>query len=158
MRQALALEQEARAAAESANRSKDEFLAVLSHELRSPLGAIVTWVSLIRGGHLDPSRQHRGLEAIERNARLQIKLIEDLLDISRIVSGKMSLELGPVDATTLVETALESVRPLAEVKQIELVTAIDPDLGAFSADGMRLQQVLWNLLSNAVKFTPPRAG
>ncbi|HKQ63224.1 MAG TPA: response regulator [Candidatus Polarisedimenticolaceae bacterium] len=140
--------------AESANRAKDEFLATLSHELRSPLGAILTWATLLRADNCPPEQVSRGLEAIERNARLQVKLIEDLLDVSRIISGKMRLELGLVELDTVVDAALEAVRPAAEVKQIRLERRIDPTVGPVSADSSRLQQVVWNLLSNAVKFTP----
>ena len=154
LREALAREQAARAAAESANRTKDEFLATLSHELRSPLGAILTWVTLLRSGRLDESRNARAFEAIERNTRLQVKLIEDLLDVSRIISGKMRLEIGFVDLGAVIEAALDSVRPAAAAKGIELLAFTDAALGPVSGDAGRLQQVVWNLLSNAVKFTP----
>ena len=153
MREALAREQKARASAEDANRIKDEFLAVLSHELRSPLGAILTWTTLLRSGQVDPPRLERALEAIERNARVQARLIEDLLDISRIISGKSVLDIAVVELGPVVEGAVESVRSAAEAKSIRLEVEIDPTVGPVTADATRLQQVLWNLLSNAVKFT-----
>jgi len=154
MRVALGSEQAARAAAENANRTKDEFLATLSHELRSPLGAILTWVTLLRSGRVDDARFARALEAIERNTRLQVRLIEDLLDVSRIISGKMRLEISLVELSTVVEGALDSVRPAAAAKSIALESILDPTLGPVAGDPGRLQQVVWNLLSNAVKFTP----
>ena len=154
LREALVREQAAREAAEGANRAKDEFLAMLSHELRSPLGAIVTWVTLLRTGKVEESRRARALEAIERNTRLQAKLIEDLLDVSRIISGKLRLETGLVDLAAVVDAAVDSARPVAEAKDIELGATVDPMLGLVSGDATRLQQVVWNLLSNAVKFTP----
>jgi signal transduction histidine kinase len=154
LRKALAGEQAARSAAEAANHTKDEFLAMLSHELRSPLNAILTWVTLMRTAHMDEERTQRGLEAIERNTRLQAKLIEDLLDVSRIISGKMRLELGIVSLAAVIEAVLETLRPAADAKAIRIETDLDPTLGPVSGDASRLQQVVWNLLSNAVKFTP----
>ncbi len=154
MREALSREQKARTAAEEANRVKDEFLAVLSHELRSPLGAILTWTTLLRSGAVDAERTQRGLEAIERNARVQTRLIDDLLDISRIISGKSVLDVGVVELAPVVDGAVESVRPAAEAKSIRLEVAVDPTVGPVTGDALRLQQVVWNLLSNAVKFTP----
>jgi signal transduction histidine kinase len=153
MREALAREQAARGAAETANRAKDEFLALLSHELRSPLGAILTWVTLLRENSVDGALAARGLEAIERNTRLQVKLIEDLLDVSRIVTGKTRLEVGLVELGKVIDAALESVRPAAAAKSIRIDSALEPKLGAVLGDPTRLQQVVWNLLSNAVKFT-----
>ena len=153
-REALAREQAARAAAEDANRVKDEFLAVLSHELRSPLGAILSWATLLRDGRLDAERREQGLAAIERNARLQTKLIEDLLDVSRIISGKTVLEVSLVEIGPAIEAALHSVRVAAEAKEIRLESSVEPGLGPLRADATRLQQVIWNLLSNAIKFTP----
>ncbi|MEW6270755.1 MAG: response regulator [Thermodesulfobacteriota bacterium] len=155
LRDALAREQAARAAAEAASRTKDDFLATLSHELRSPLNAILSWVRLARTDRLDTEKQKHALEVIERNTRLQMRLIEELLDVSRIVSGKMRLELELVDVAPLVHTALESIRPLAEEKEIVVGTAIDPRVAPIAADAYRVQQVFVNLLSNAVKFTPP---
>jgi signal transduction histidine kinase len=154
LREALEREQLARNVAESANRAKDEFLALLSHELRSPLGAILTWVTLLRQGPAGADVATRGLEAIERNARLQVKLIEDLLDVSRIVTGKLSLRVSPIELAPVVERAIETVSTAAEAKAIRLDVALDPHIGPVSGDPDRLQQVVWNLLSNAVKFTP----
>jgi signal transduction histidine kinase len=154
LRDALNREQAARAIAESANRTKDEFLATLSHELRSPLGAILTWVTLLRAGRVDSARTPYALEAIERNTRQQVKLIDDLLDVSRIISGKMRLDVGLVDLGTVILAAIESMRPAADAKGIRLITPSAPTFGPISGDSSRLQQVLWNLLSNAVKFTP----
>ena len=154
LREALEREQDARSAAESANRAKDEFLALLSHELRSPLGAILTWVTLLREAPIDAALAARGLETIERNARLQVKLVEDLLDVSRIVTGKTRLDLGVVEMVPLVDAALESVGPAAVAKGVRLDAFVDPTLGPLLGDSTRLQQVLWNLVSNAIKFTP----
>jgi signal transduction histidine kinase len=153
MREALAREQAARGAAETANRAKDEFLALLSHELRSPLGAILTWVTLLRDGNVDTALATRGLEAIERNTRLQVKLIEDLLDVSRIITGKTRLDVGLVDLARVGEAALESVRAAALAKGVRVDAFLDPSLGAVLGDATRLQQVVWNLVSNAIKFT-----
>src|SRR5262245_28543339 len=155
MREALAREQAARAAAEAANRTKDEFLATLSHELRSPLSVILTWVALLRSGRIDEAGSRRALEAIERNTRLQAKLIEDLLDVSRIISGKMRLDVGVVNLVEVIEAAVDGVRHAADAKGIALeLTAGDTAMGPVSGDAGRLQQVVSNLLSNAVKFTP----
>jgi signal transduction histidine kinase len=154
LRDALAREQVTRAAAEAANRTKDEFLATLSHELRSPLGVILTWVALLRSGRIDDAGKIRALEAIERNTRHQAKLIEDLLDVSRIISGKMRLEVGVVSLADVVEAALEGVRHAADAKVIRLEVPPAATVGPVSGDPARLQQVIWNLLSNAVKFTP----
>src|SRR5262249_7794467 len=154
LRDALAREQITRAAAEAANRTKDEFLATLSHELRSPLGVILTWVTLLRSGRIDEAGRMRAYEAIERNTRHQAKLIEDLLDVSRIISGKMRLDVGVVDIAEVVDAAREGVRHAAEAKGIQLALLPAAGVGPVSGDGNRLQQVIWNLLSNAVKFTP----
>ena len=154
LRDALLREQTTREAAESANRTKDEFLAMLSHELRSPLGVILTWVSLLRTGRVEEPGRARALEAIERNTRLQAKLIDDLLDVSRIISGKMSLEVGVVDLGAVINAVIESVRPAAAGKLIELSVDEGTTIEEVSGDAARLQQVVWNLLSNAVKFTP----
>jgi PAS domain S-box-containing protein len=151
---AVALER-ARAEAEAANRSKDEFLATLSHELRTPLNAVVGWVRLLGEGSLSPDDQARALEVIERNARLQVQLIEDLLDVSRIVAGKAYLDLRPVHPVTLIDAVVDSMRPAATAKGIRLETALDLRAGPIAGDAERLQQVLWNLLSNAIKFTGP---
>ena len=154
LREALAREQGLRGAAEAANRAKDEFLATLSHELRSPLSAILTWASLLRTGRLDERRTKQAVEAIERNTRLQVRLIEDLLDVSRIISGKMRLEFALVDLGAVVEAALDSVRDAARAKGIRIKSVVDPSLAPVFGDAGRLQQVVWNLLSNALKFTP----
>ena len=154
LREALGREQLARNAAESANRAKDEFLALLSHELRSPLGAILTWVTLLRQGPVGGEIAARGLEAIERNARLQVKLIEDLLDVSRIVTGKTRLDLSVVELPQIVDAVLESAGPAAIAKGVRFDAFVDPNVGTILGDPTRLQQTLWNLLSNAIKFTP----
>jgi len=154
LRDALAREQTTRVAAEAANRTKDEFLATLSHELRSPLNVIITWVTLLRSGRVDDAAKIRAFEAIERNTRLQAKLIEDLLDVSRIISGKMRLDVGVVDLGEVVAAALDGVRHAADAKDIQLETIPDVTTGTVSGDAARLQQVIWNLLSNAIKFTP----
>jgi signal transduction histidine kinase len=153
LRDALNREQAARALAESANRAKDEFLATLSHELRSPLGVILTWVTLLRSGRVDETRHPHALEVIERNTRLQVRLIDDLLDVSRIISGKMRLEMGSLDLATVITAALEAVRPAAQSKHIQLEVDVDPGFGPVSGDAARLQQVFWNLFANAIKFT-----
>ena len=154
LRDALGREQDIRAAAEAANRTKDEFLATLSHELRSPLGVILTWVALLRSGRINDTGRARAFEAIERNTRHQAKLIEDLLDVSRIISGKMRLDVGVVNLTEVIDAALEGVRHAADAKVIHLDFSHDVTVGPVSGDPARLQQVVWNLLSNAVKFTP----
>ncbi|WNG31054.1 hybrid sensor histidine kinase/response regulator [Cystobacter fuscus] len=149
----LASEKAARQEAEEANRLKDEFLATVSHELRTPLTAMLGWVQVLRNGNLPPEKRERALETVERNARAQGQLIEDLLDVSRIMSGKLKLDVGPVEMGHVVEQALESVRPAADAKGLRLQTALD-STGHVMGDARRLQQVVWNLLSNAVKFTP----
>jgi signal transduction histidine kinase/ActR/RegA family two-component response regulator len=154
LRDALGREQAARAAAESANRIKDEFLATLSHELRSPIGAVLTWVTLLRSGRIDEERTRHALEAIERNTRIQVQLIEDLLDVSRIISGKLHLDLAPVDLAAIVASAMEAVRPAAQAKTIRLAAPPVRALPPIAGDAARLHQILWNLLSNAIKFTP----
>ncbi|EGK86501.1 PAS domain S-box protein [Microcoleus vaginatus PCC 9802] len=143
-----------RAKAEAANRIKDEFLAVLSHELRSPLNPILGWTKLLRTGRLDGTKTQQALETIERNAKLQAQLIEDLLDVSRILQGKITLNVAPVNLAAMIEAARETVRLAAEAKHIQLQTTFNPISGTVSGDTNRLQQVVWNLLSNAVKFTP----
>jgi PAS domain S-box-containing protein len=147
-------EQRARAQSEAANRIKDEFLAVLSHELRSPLNPILGWVKLLRSRKFDENATQRALETIERNAKLQTQLIEDLLDVSRILRGKMVLNVAPVNLVTTIEAALETVRLAADAKGIQIQTQLEPSVGRVLGDTNRLQQVVWNLLSNAVKFTP----
>ncbi|MBU7584310.1 MAG: PAS domain S-box protein [Nostoc sp. TH1S01] len=150
----LKQEQAAREEAETANRIKDEFLAVLSHELRTPLSPILGWTQLLRSRKLDPKATERALVTIERNAKLQTQLIEDLLDISRILRGKLVLNVATVNLNTIIEAALETVRLAAEAKNIRIQTLFSPDVGHVCGDTGRLQQVVWNLLSNAVKFTP----
>jgi signal transduction histidine kinase/ActR/RegA family two-component response regulator len=149
----FAREQEARREAEQANRLKDEFLATVSHELRTPLNAVLGWARMLREGTLDAKASARGLDAIERNARVQAQLVEDLLDVSRIISGKLRLDPRPADLAGIVESALDVVRPSAEARAITLATVLDPAAGVITGDADRLQQVVWNLLSNAVKFT-----
>jgi PAS domain S-box-containing protein len=150
----LQQEQAAREAAEKANRIKDEFLAVLSHELRSPLNPILGWSKLLRTGKLNPTKSAEALATIERNAKLQSQLIEDLLDVSRILQGKLSLSMIPVRLTPVIEAAQETVRLSAAAKNIQIQTVLAPDIGQVLGDAGRLQQILWNILSNAVKFTP----
>ncbi len=139
---------------EVASRTKDEFLATVSHELRTPLNAILGWVRMLRTGSLPPDKRERALETIERNANAQTQLIEDLLDVSRIISGKLRLKIGTVDMHTVIENAVDALRPAAQAKGVKLVHAIDPTVQPISGDADRLQQVVWNLLTNGVKFTP----
>jgi signal transduction histidine kinase len=153
-RQLLENERIARNEAERASRLKDEFLATLSHELRTPLNAILGWSQLILSGNMKPEDVHRGLETIERNARAQNKLIEDLLEMSSIISGKVRLEMREVDVTGLVEAAVDSVNPTAQAKGVALSVKIGSQRGFVSGDFNRLQQIFWNILSNAIKFTP----
>jgi signal transduction histidine kinase len=150
----LVLEQEARKQAEEANRLKDEFLATLSHELRTPLNAILGWTQVMRTGKLDEATSTRALETIERNAKAQAQLISDLLDVSRIITGKLRLELRPIELPRIIEAALDSVRPAADAKEIPLEVSLVPLTTPVLGDADRLQQVVWNLLSNAIKFTP----
>jgi PAS domain S-box-containing protein len=152
--QVLAKEKLARTLAEEASRSKDAFLAMISHELRAPLSPILAWSRMLRAGMLDDEKRARGLETIERNAHAQAQLIDDLLDISRIVSGKLRLQVGPVDLAAVIEAAIDVVRPAADAKGVRLQQTLDTETGVVAGDQTRLQQVVWNLLSNAVKFTP----
>jgi len=147
-------ESQARAQAEAANRIKDEFLAVLSHELRTPLNPILGWTRLLRRGSLDSGKTAVALETIERNAELQVQLIEDLLDISRILQGKLSLNSTPINLKTTLKAAIETVSLAAEAKNIQIQTQLEPYVGDVLGDATRLQQVVWNLLTNAIKFTP----
>ncbi|MEJ6487007.1 AAA family ATPase [Nostoc punctiforme UO1] len=144
----------ARNAAESANRIKDEFLAVLSHELRTPLNPILGWTKLMRSRKLDQATSDRALETIERNAKLQTQLIEDLLDVSRILQGKLNVNFGPINLVSVIEAAIETVRLSAQAKSIEIQTIFEFGVGSVLGDANRLQQVIWNILSNAIKFTP----
>ncbi|MBD1845543.1 PAS domain S-box protein [Cyanobacteria bacterium FACHB-63] len=152
--QLLEQEREAREQAEAANRIKDEFLAVLSHELRTPLNPILGWSRLLRQGILDTRKTTAALETIERNAKLQTQLIDDLLDISRILQGKLSLKSVPVDLNTTITAAIETVQLAVEAKGIHIQTQFECEGVTVLGDGGRLQQVVWNLLTNAVKFTP----
>ena len=150
----LAREQEARIQAEVANRLKDEFLATLSHELRSPLNAMLGWTRLLNTRKLDAATTARAMETIERTARAQAQLVDDLLDVSRIISGKMPLNVSPVELAQVIGVTVETLSPAIEAKAIQLQLDLDPAIGFIAADSARLQQVLWNLLSNAIKFTP----
>ncbi len=145
---------EERAAHADASRIKDEFLATLSHELRTPLNAILGWTTMLKNDALDKERARHALGTIERNARAQAQLVEDLLDLSRIITGKLHLELGPVDLTQVVDAAADVVRPAAQVKRIQLDVIAEERPILLLGDPDRLQQAVWNLLSNAVKFTP----
>jgi signal transduction histidine kinase/DNA-binding response OmpR family regulator len=152
----LVREQAARAEAELANRTKDEFLATLSHELRTPLTAILGWSHIVRQNKLDNGQLGRALETIERNAHAQSRLIDDLLDVSRIISGKLQIDLRVVDLATVIEAAMDAVRPVAEAKEIEFQIDLGPRAFPVMGDPNRLQQIFWNLFSNAVKFTPKK--
>ena len=145
---------EAREESEAANRLKDEFLATLSHELRTPLNAILGWVALLQRAKTDPALLERATEVIERNTRAQAQLVDDLLDMSRIITGKLSLDLRPVDLPTMLASVAETVGPAAEAKGIHLEVEVPEALPPLRADAARLQQVVWNLVSNAVKFSP----
>ncbi|MBI3802973.1 MAG: response regulator [Nitrospirae bacterium] len=145
---------EARDEAQQANRAKDEFLAMLSHELRTPLNAILGWAVALRTMEWDEDTRASGLETIERNAVAQTKLIEDILDVSGIINGKLRLEIQQIDFIPTIEAAVAAVRPAAEAKEIELLLTLDPSAGPLFGDPNRLQQIVWNLLSNAIKFTP----
>jgi CheY-like chemotaxis protein len=147
-------ERQARAEAEVASRSKDEFLAILSHELRTPLQAILGWTRLLRSGKLDEAGNIHALETIDRNARAQAQLIGDILDVSRIITGRLRLDGRPVELAMVVDAAVDAVRASADAKGIHLQTLLDPDAGPVLGDPDRLQQVALNLLSNAIKFTP----
>jgi PAS domain S-box-containing protein len=152
--QLLASERAARAEAEQANRMKDDFIATVSHELRTPLNAIVGWTQVLRDSTDRPAEVAQGIDVIERNAFAQSQLINDLLDIGRMTSGKMTLEVQPVEITTVILDAIGSVRPTAELKGIQLKTILDSPGVAMMGDKQRLQQVIWNLVANAIKFTP----
>jgi len=152
--QLLQQEQSAREQAEMANRVKDEFVATVSHELRTPLNAILGWSSMLLGNKLKGDDARRGLETIERNARLQAQLIEDILDVSRSISGKLRLDIKPVELISVIRAAVDAVRPAAEGKDIQLQLLLDPAADHVQADATRMQQIIWNLLANAIKFTP----
>jgi signal transduction histidine kinase/CheY-like chemotaxis protein len=149
-----ASEHAARKSADVANRAKDEFLAVVSHELRTPLNAIMGWAKMLSSQQLDDARRARAIETIDRNAVAMAQLIDDLLDVSRIISGKMRLEIKRVDAARVIDAAIEAARPAAEAKGVAIVASLDRSVPPVSGDPNRLQQIVWNLLSNAVKFTP----
>src|SRR5688572_24135028 len=151
---ALLRERDARKHAEEADRLKDEFLATLSHELRTPLTSILGWASMIRNGEVEGSNATRAIETIERNARSQARLIDDLLDVSRIITGNLRLDMHPLNLAPIVDAALDALRPTADVKGIRLQTRFVPEECLVKGDSNRLRQVIWNLLSNAIKFTP----
>lgn len=153
-RAAMLREQVARQQAEAANRMKDEFLATLSHELRTPLNSILGWARLLRTRNFDVETTAKALETIERNSKLQAQLIEDILDVSRIVRGKLRLTLCPVNLASAIEAAIDAVTPQAEAKKVHLQTELDPSISQIIGDPNRLQQIVWNLLTNAIKFTP----
>jgi PAS domain S-box-containing protein len=153
----LVREQEARAQLEAANRAKDEFLATVSHELRTPLNAILGWTRMLRTGAVGGEEQlEHALETIERNARAQTQLIEDILDVSRIIAGKLRVQVRRFDVRDVITAAVDAVRPAAEAKELELVLDLSSEASDFQGDPDRLQQVVWNLLSNAIKFTPAK--
>jgi signal transduction histidine kinase len=153
-REQLSQEQAARASAEAANRSKDEFLAMVSHELRSPLNAILGYTRMLRGGNLDNDDVEKMTSVVERNAKAQLQIIEDLLDSARIVTGKLRFEAEPIDIVPALQAALDTVRPVAEAKGVTLIADFDLWPEQVLGDSIRLQQIVWNLLSNSVKFTP----
>jgi signal transduction histidine kinase/ActR/RegA family two-component response regulator len=150
----LARAEAARGEAEVANRTKDEFLATVSHELRTPLTAILGWARMLRGGRLAGDAVGRGLEVIDRNARLQAQLIDDLLDVSRIITGKLRLEVRPIELAPVIDSAIDAVRDTADAKGVILERNVGANLTPLRGDPNRLQQVVWNLLANAIKFTP----
>jgi signal transduction histidine kinase/ActR/RegA family two-component response regulator len=152
--QLLASETEARAKAEELNRLKDEFLAIVSHELRTPLNPILGWSQLLSAGKLNPDRTAQGIATIKRNAKLQAQLIEDLLDVSRILRDKIKLNKTLVDLKQVIQAAIATVQLMAEAKSILITTKFEPNVGLVLGDSGRLQQIVWNLLSNAIKFTP----
>lgn len=154
LRASLSREQIARSQAETANRMKDEFLATVSHELRTPLNAIIGWSHMLRGGKLDESTIARAIETIERNAKSQAQLVEDILDVSRVITGKLRLNIAPVDVASVINAAIDSVQLAAESKGIDLEVTLDPSVRHILGDASRLQQIVWNLISNAIKFTP----
>jgi signal transduction histidine kinase/ActR/RegA family two-component response regulator len=150
----LVREHAARAEAETANRMKDEFLATVSHELRTPLNAIIGWSHMLRHDHLNEATMARAFETIERNAKSQAQLIEDILDVSRVITGKLLLNIGPVDMSAVINAAIDCVQLAADAKGIQLEVTLSPSARHISGDASRLQQVVWNLLANAIKFTP----
>ena len=153
-RELLAREQEARRAAEEANRLKDEFLATVSHELRTPLNAIAGWLQILKAKPRDAVVARRGIDVMERNARLLLRIVEDLLDMSRIIAGKLTVTVSPTDVCEVIETVVVALQPGCAAKRIEMTTTCREPVAPVMADRDRLQQIVWNLLSNAVKFTP----
>jgi PAS domain S-box-containing protein len=147
-------EQRARLEAEAANRMKDEFLATISHEMRSPLHSILGWVTLLREGTLGDQARKRALETVERSARAQNRIISDLLDVSRIINGQLHLDVHTLEPAPMIEAVVEGVRPAADAKRIRIQMMLEPNAGPISGDSERLQQIVWNLVSNAIKFTP----
>ena len=147
-------EHEARAQAEAASRAKDDFLSVLSHELRTPLTSMLGWIQMLQRGRHSPAATENALRTIDRAARAQAQLVADILDVSRIITGKLRLEPAPIDPRVPIEAAADTVRPAADAKGVRLTLALDPPVGLVLADADRLQQVVWNLLANAIKFTP----
>ena len=154
LRLALVREQMARSEAQVANRMKDEFLATVSHELRTPLNAIIGWSHLLRSGRLDEATIAKAVETIDRNAKSQAQLIEDILDVSRMITGKLKLNNEPVDLAAVINAAIDSVQLAADGKEIQVAVTLDPSARHTIGDANRLQQVVWNLLANAIKFTP----
>ena len=154
LRISLLREQLARAEAETANHMKDEFLATVSHELRTPLNAIMGWSHMLRSGRLDQKTMVRAFETIDRNAKAQAQLIEDILDVSRVIAGRLPLNMGPVDVSSVINAAIDSMQLAADSKKIQLEVTLDPSVRHTTGDSSRLQQVVWNLLANAIKFTP----
>jgi len=155
---ALIREQEVRKQAEIASQSKDEFLGLLSHELRTPLNAILGWTRMLTSSQMDEASVNKAIKTIDRNARLQARLIEDMLDVSRIMSGKLRLDTQPVDLTNVIHAAVDTLRPAAEAKEIRVYVVLDYGAGQVLGDSVRLQQIVWNLLSNAIKFTPKKGS
>jgi len=154
LRDVLMALRDARDEAERANRLKDEFLATLSHELRTPLNAILGWVSMLQTGQAPLDRLPHALAVIRRNADLQAQIVGDVLDMSRIITGRMQLAIEPIDLADIIDSAIETIRPAADAKDLTIAIEVAPGIPPIHGDGARLQQILWNLLSNAVKFTP----
>src|SRR3989475_2762769 len=144
----------ARREAEASSRVKDEFLATLSHELRTPLGAILLWAHLLRGTKLDQATTERALEMIEQDAKALERIVGDILDLSRIITGKLGLQIGPVELAPTIQAAIEALRPAATARSLHVECMLDRSGGPISGDAARLRQGGWNLLSNAIKFTP----
>jgi signal transduction histidine kinase/ActR/RegA family two-component response regulator len=155
LRRLVVLERDARAQAQAADRAKDEFLATLSHELRTPLNAMLGWITMLRAGKVREERRANAFEVIERNARTQAQLIEDLLDVSRIITGKVRLELEPLQLGPIAHAALDALRPGADAKRVHVHVSVSAETPTIMGDPSRLQQIVWNLLANAIKFTPP---